>query len=87
MSEILAASVYSGWDKRMEVALSPKTVLDNKKKKPRKNVLCQNSTCGDGFTEWLHVKEFFSNEERNRLNTIMIGRSIETTNVVIIVWF
>ena len=32
MSEILAASVYSGWDKRMEVALSPKTVLDNKKK-------------------------------------------------------
>ena len=31
MSEILAASVHSGWDKRMEVTLSPKTVLDNKK--------------------------------------------------------
>ena len=50
MSEILAASVHSGWDKRMEVTLSPKTVLDNKKT-PRKNDLCQNSTCGDGFTK------------------------------------
>ena len=50
----------------MEVTLSPKTVLDNKKT-PRKNDLCQNSTCGDGFTKWLHVKIVFSNEERNRL--------------------
>ena len=40
MSEILAASVHSGLDeRRMEDALSPKIVLDNKEK-PRKKVFC-----------------------------------------------
>ena len=49
MSEILAVLVHSGWDEgRIDDALSPKAVLENKKTK-KQSLLSQMPTHDDEF--------------------------------------